>query len=89
MAAGKQTPKPLSEWALLPHKFLNTAFGVLFSVYVGFQIWLGFSVSDLKRTSAETATAVKSLVEARKVGAEQRTVINTERLNALEDKARR
>lgn len=75
---------PNTGWeGFIPRMTLG-ALGILFAALVGYFIWLGTTLIAVRQDVATIKITVGSLDESRQTEIEQRSRINSQRLNELE-----
>lgn len=74
-----------NHWAGFLPKLALGAFGIMFTILLGYFIWLGTTVIDVRSKVTAIEVAVKSLNATRARQLDSRADSNTQRLNALEE----
>lgn len=77
---------PNSGWSGFVPKMTLGALGILFTLLVGYFIWLGTTLVTVKNKVANIEIQVISLNESRQAGTEQLSHENSQRITQLEEK---
>jgi hypothetical protein len=74
-----------SEWVGFPQKAALGAFGILFTLLVGYFIWLGTTIVEVRQKVIAIEASVKALNESRREQADAKAESNKQRIDALEE----
>ena len=73
------------DWSGFPQKAALGALGILFTVLVGYFIWLGTAMVEVRQKVTAIELTVKSLSETRRIAQQEDQDSNAQRLDALEE----